>query len=302
MPPSEEGQGGDTRVEGPGLDPRKVILSGAGLVAAFGGLALWSLLGDAVDMPGGSSTKIEAEAKANDPSKAGSTADTDTAAPAAPPEPQPIEQGRLLESSKEIPGLLVHLFQRIRPEGSATFTALRNVLPVRGVTVINVWATYCEPCKREFPGFRELQKGWGNNVRFVPIQLGDGEARELQAIMPEAPDMLVDYMPGGAVQAELEKVGELPRNAPIPITMLLDCRQELRWVKQGEVTDMKEFDDAVKVLSEELRTPRCAVKTQAVVSPTLPVPANACKNKCKASQTCTLRPSDGTYQCLDDLE
>lgn len=298
MPPNEEGQSGDTRVEGPGLE-RKVILSGAGLVAVFGGLALWSLLGDVVEMPRGSSTMIEIGAKANDPDKAASTAD---AAPAAPPEPQPIEQGRLLENSREVPGLLVHLFQRIRPEGSATFTALRNVLPVRGVTVINVWATYCEPCKREFPGFRELQKGWGDNVRFVPIQLGDGEARELQAIMPEAPDMLVDYMPGGAVQAELEKVGELPRNAPIPITMLLDCRQELRWVKQGEVTDMKDFDRAVQALSEELRTPRCAVKTPAVVSPTQPVPANACKNKCKANQTCTLRPSDGTYQCLDDLE
>lgn len=298
MVPAGEGQASDPGAEGSGLDPRKVMLVGAGLVAVFGGLVVWSLLGDAVDTPAGPGPAVEAETKPGDPGEAGPSGD---AATRPVPNSEPIEQGRRLERSREITSLLAHPFQRIRPDGSAVFTALRNVLPARGVSVINVWATYCEPCKREFPGFRELQKGWGNNVRFVPIQLGEGDADGLQAVMPEAPDLLVDYMPGGAAKAELEKVGELPRNAPIPITMLLDCRQELRWVQHGEVTDMPAFDREVQTLREELRTPRCAVKPQAVVPSTPPVPANACRNKCKANQICTLRTLDGIYQCLDDL-
>ncbi len=297
MASSEQRQGREQEVEGSALDPRKVTLVGAGLVAVFGGLALWSLLGNEADV-------VSVSEPGGGPETSPTTSGTDEssgAGPRPPPVPTPIEQGRLLDKSREVSGLLAQQFQRSRPDGGATFTALRNVLSVRGVTVINVWATYCDPCKREFPGFRDLQKGWGNSVRFVPIQLGEGEALELKAIMPEAPDLLVDYMPGGAVQAELEKVGELPKDAPIPITMLLDCRQELRWVQQGEITDMQAFDRAVQTLKEELRSPRCAVKAQTVVPSTPPVPVGACKNKCKANQTCTLRPSDGTYQCLDDL-
>ncbi len=213
-------------------------------------------------------------------------------------EPEPIVQGRLLQKTRYLPGLLTRQFKRFRPDGKPLFTSLRTILPVRGVTVINVWASYCEPCKREFPGFSELQRDWGDSVRFVPIQLDDGEA---PAIMPEAPDHLVDYTPGGAVQAELAKLGELPVNAPIPITLLLDCRQELRWVQQGEVKDMQAFDRAVQTLREELRTPRCAVKAEPVMPPP-PVPADACKRlKCKANQTCERRKFDGTYHCLDDL-
>jgi len=297
MAPSDEHQGRDPQVEGSALDPRKITLVGAGLVAVFGGLTLWSLLGNEADVPPAPELAPGPELKPNDPG----VADPPGAVGDRPPS-QPIEQGRLLDKPRDVSDLLLQRFQRTRPDGSAAFTALRGVLPPRGVTVINVWATYCGPCKREFPGFRELQKGWGNNVRFVPIQLVGGKAEELQAIMPEAPDRLVDYMPGGgAVQIELEKLGEIPRDASIPITMLLDCRQELRWVQQGEVTDMQAFDRAVQTLREELRTPRCAVKAQAVVPPTPPAPANACKNKCKEHQTCTQRPLDGTYQCLDDL-
>lgn len=296
MAANDEQQARDPQVEVSALDPRTITFVGAGLVAVFAGLALWGLQGNEADVSPVPGLAAGPEVKPDDPGVVTPSGGV------GEPQPSPlIEQGRLLDKPRDVSDLLMQRFQRTRPEGSAAFTALRSVLPLRGVTVINVWATYCEPCKREFPGFRELQKGWGNDVRFVPIQLGEDKAQELQAIMPESPDRLVDYMPGGAVQIELEKVGELPRNAPIPITMLLDCRQELRWVQQGEVTDMQAFDRAVQTLREELRTPRCAVKTQAVVSPTPPAPANACKNKCKVNQTCTQRPSDGTYQCLDDL-
>jgi len=305
MTPEEAGRRQDSRTEGPALDPRRVLLIGAGLAAVFGALAVWSLIGDS---GGISQAPISQEAigpSSSDPDEAGSTGKSavQPLPTAQSKQSEPIVQGRLLEKSRDLPGLLASQFQRFRPDGSATFTSLRNILPaVRSVTVINVWATYCEPCKREFPGFSALQAGWGNNVRFVPIQLGEGEARGLHTIMPEAPDQLVDYTPGGAVQAELAKLGELPKDAPIPITLLLDCRQELRWVQQGEVTDMQAFDRAVQALREELSTPRCAVKTQPIAPSTPVLAADPCRYlKCKADQVCEKRKLDGTYHCLDDL-
>jgi thiol-disulfide isomerase/thioredoxin len=287
----------DTRTEGPALDPRRVFLVGAGLITVFGALALWGMLGVSDGAPEAPIPPAAIGPSSSDPDDASSTG-KNAGSPTPAPELEPIVQGRLLKNSRVLPGLLTRRFQRSRPDGRPLFTSLRTLLPVRGVTVINVWASYCEPCKREFPGFRKLQSDWGNSVRFVPIQIDDGEA---PAIMPEAPDHLVDYTPGGAVQAELANLGELPINAPIPITLLLDCRQELRWVQQGEVKDMQAFDHAVQTLRAELRTPRCAIKAQPVEPPPT-VPADACKRlKCKANQTCEQRKLDGTYFCLDDL-
>lgn len=60
-----------------------------------------------------------------------------------------------------------------------------------------------------------------------------------------------------------ETLGDLPANAPIPSALLLDCRQELRWV-QGEATEMQAFNHAAKVLRVELRS-RVAVEAQPVV-------------------------------------
>lgn len=297
MTPGEAGRPQDARTEDPALEPRRVFLVGAGLMAAFGALALWGILGDPGEISDAPLPRAATGASSSDVAGVSSTGKD--AAPPAPPRAESIVQGRLLRIPRDLPGLLTGQFQRARPEGRPPFTSLRTILPARGVTVINVWASYCEPCKREFPGFRELQSGWGNNVLFVPIQLGEGEA---PAIMPDAPDHLVDYTPGGAVQAELAKLGELPVNAPIPITLLLDCRQELRWVQQGEVTDMQAFDRAVQALREELRTPRCAVKAQPAVTPASPPAPDPCKRlNCKANQTCEKRKSDDTYHCLDDL-
>jgi thiol-disulfide isomerase/thioredoxin len=256
MMPVAEDEYQDTSVEGSTLDSRKVMLVGAVLVTLFGGLAVWSLLtGDSVDVEGPDSSAAVEDSPANDTNP--TTSSGGSAMDGADPDPAhlPLVSGRLLDVPRKIPALLGQRFQHWRSDGTATFNTLRGVLSAnRGVAVINVWATWCEPCKNEFPGFRELQKGWGDNVYFVPIQLGKDDPGSLRDTMPAASDQLVDYIPGGVVSTELAKLGELPPSASIPITMLLDCKMELRWVQQGEVKDMQALDGAVQTLREELRT------------------------------------------------
>jgi hypothetical protein len=63
--------------------------------------------------------------------------------------------------------------------------------------------------------------------------------------MPVAPYHLIDYVPGGAVQQTLARIGLLPENAPIPITVVLDCKNQLRWLQAGEVEAMAAFNDVI---------------------------------------------------------
>lgn len=277
---------------------RTVMLVGAAMVGLFGAMALWSVSGTpvphvpttgTVEAPAPDDSEMEGFAPAGEVSRSG--------------DPQtPLEAGKLVLGRK-IASLLAQRFEHRRSDGTTGFATMRSALaPGKSVTILNVWATYCEPCKREFPGFRALQPGWGGNVRFLPVQLGEGDATELRSVMPVAPSQLVDYIPGGAVQKEIAKLGLLPSTASIPVTVLIDCREEVRWVQQGEVEDMQAFDGAVKTLVAELRTPKCAGQSDGPTSRPAPARAvDACKNRCKPGQTCTRR-FDGTYHCLDDLE
>jgi thiol-disulfide isomerase/thioredoxin len=72
--------------------------------------------------------------------------------------------------------------------GSSTTTKL-SALPVATVdgvaagtladhierfTVVNVWATWCAPCKREMPAFEEVHRRRGDSVAFIGVNTGDG--------------------------------------------------------------------------------------------------------------------------------
>ena len=41
--------------------------------------------------------------------------------------------------------------------------------------VINFWATWCPPCKRELPDFEKLYKEYGDRVVFMMVNLTDGQ-------------------------------------------------------------------------------------------------------------------------------
>ena len=115
----------------------------------------------------------------------------------------------------------VDLLRVVPPEGTVT-VRLHNehVLAPRTVTVINLWATFCEPCKRELPalkGMFEAARGrWGGKVRFVPIQVDDPadsifSYAQFADKMPPTDAFLVDTGVGGGVRPPLVAAGVIPR-------------------------------------------------------------------------------------------
>jgi thiol-disulfide isomerase/thioredoxin len=167
-------------------------------------------------------------------------------APEAPPQPR-------LTEAREVPDLLALTFLE-----RDVLVRLRSTLEPRTVTVINVWATWCLPCRREFAELRKLLSGW-KDVRFIPIQLGDDPPDELVKEMPDAAHRLVDLVSGGNIQRTLRSLGLAGDDKRIPITLVLDCQYRLHALHLAELRDFDEFARAIEALRAELRTSTCAL-------------------------------------------
>lgn len=112
----------------------------------------------------------------------------------------------------------------------------QEVLPSQTIHVVNLWATYCEPCRDEMPDFKALlarRTDWGKAVRFVPIELEDDTSpvtayRDIESLMPSAPVRLADRAYGRPLASAL--AGTL-FHKNLPVTLVLDCNRRVRWAR-----------------------------------------------------------------------
>jgi thiol-disulfide isomerase/thioredoxin len=55
---------------------------------------------------------------------------------------------------------------------------------IDGPAVVNLWATWCAPCRREIPDFEAVHRERGDDVRFVGVNVGD-DADDARAFLDE---------------------------------------------------------------------------------------------------------------------
>jgi thiol-disulfide isomerase/thioredoxin len=94
------------------------------------------------------------------------------------------------------------------------------------VVVLDVWATWCPPCRKSLPGLAKLAAAGGNDYTVIPISVDDDGFKAVTPFLQSHPDLAVlpGLVPDGARGlAPLGAVGA------IPTTFLLD--------REGKVLD-----------------------------------------------------------------
>ncbi len=84
-----------------------------------------------------------------------------------------------VESETDVPENLAPDFTVLDRAGNRVSLSSLRGKPV----VLNFWASWCDPCKREMPDFDAAYKKYGEDVQFMVVNLTDGqsETREVAA-------------------------------------------------------------------------------------------------------------------------
>jgi cytochrome c biogenesis protein CcmG/thiol:disulfide interchange protein DsbE len=92
-------------------------------------------------------------------------------------QPGPVSEPGTFPVAKEVQGtpLPDGTFQRLGGDGTARFADYRGT-PL----VVNVWASWCPPCKQEMPDFQRVHEAVGDRVRFVGLDRADSRSDALQ--------------------------------------------------------------------------------------------------------------------------
>ncbi|MGN9893223.1 TlpA family protein disulfide reductase [Micromonospora sp. L31] len=140
------------------------------------------------------------------PATAGAATPSGAAAPAASGAVGAGGAGAML------PGLILSCFT------GGTPVALRDV---RGPAVVNVWASWCPPCRKELPAFQRLSERAAGRLQVIGVNSRDtrSAAQSIGEDYGIRFPMLFDQ--GEALQRELG------RNA-LPLTLLVDAQGRVR--------------------------------------------------------------------------
>lgn len=107
------------------------------------------------------------------------------------------------------------------------------------VLVINFWATWCPPCRKEIPEFIELQNEYGGQgLQFVGIALEKAED-----VTDYAREMGINY-PILTGELSAIRIAEEYGNqtGALPYTVIIDRNQVIRHVQQGVLSREKAIE------------------------------------------------------------
>ncbi|MFP4228558.1 MAG: TlpA family protein disulfide reductase [Salinivenus sp.] len=112
------------------------------------------------------------------------------------------------------------------------------------VVVVNVWATWCPPCRVEMPGFVDLQRDLEDDgVQFVGIAV-DQEGAEAVRPFVEEQEVNFPQIARPSVAAQHFPGEEIPR------TYLIDKQGRIRYEHSGAILKWA-LDDALERLAAE---------------------------------------------------
>jgi cytochrome c biogenesis protein CcmG/thiol:disulfide interchange protein DsbE len=123
---------------------------------------------------------------------------------------------------------------RLIPGGTDRFQSQLEALHGYPV-VVNVWASWCEPCRQEFPYLQRLSARYGKRVAFLGVDAGDSSAAA-RTFLGELPLPYPSYSdPNRDIMQSLGTAGGLPDTA------YYDASGTRVYVKQGQYGSQDDF-------------------------------------------------------------
>lgn len=144
------------------------------------------------------------------------------------------------QAGARIPGAPAPL-RRIRAQASELLDGGRaafegRIADLRGYpVVVNKWASWCGPCRLEFPHFQQAAIEYGERVGFLGVNSNDAKA-PAQTFLSELPLPYPSYLDPSSEIANLVKAP-----TAFPATAFFDSRGRLVHLKQGVYTSDTEL-------------------------------------------------------------
>jgi cytochrome c biogenesis protein CcmG/thiol:disulfide interchange protein DsbE len=140
--------------------------------------------------------------------------------------PPPNYRAALAEAPKPLARLYSH-GDRLVTAGTQAFQAELDA--VRGYpVVVNKWASWCEPCRREFPYLQRLSARYGKRVAFIGVDANDSSAAA-RTFLEELP------LPYPSFTDPDQNISRLVgATAGFPATAYYDAGGQRVFVRQGQ--------------------------------------------------------------------
>lgn len=119
--------------------------------------------------------------------------------------------------------------------------ALTNLLNRTGANakplLINFWATWCVPCREEFPDLVKIDADYRGKIDFFTISLDDLE--DINNVVPQFLADMKAQMPAYLLNTDNEEaaIGAVSKDwqGGLPFTLLLNDKGEIVYSRQGKV-------------------------------------------------------------------
>ncbi len=163
----------------------------------------------------------------------GSSEDLDTGS-------KPPDYARLLAGSPAPLAALHEQADQLLPGGTDAYE--KRIAALQGYPVVtNVWASWCGPCRLEFPVLQKLSARYGKRVAFLGVNSQD-DADAARTFLAEAPVPYPSY--SDPDQGIADSIGA--SLGGLPNTAYYDREGNLCFLKQGQYPDARDLEADVR--------------------------------------------------------
>ena len=119
--------------------------------------------------------------------------------------------------------------------------------------LVNFWATWCGPCREEFPDLVKIDEGYRGRIDFITVsldfveELNTGVPKFLSEMKAEMPTYLLVSADENAIISSIAK----DWNGALPSTILYNEKGEITYLRQGKVNPETLKDEIEKTLGEK---------------------------------------------------